>query len=34
MELCSDVITLVAKEPAPFRADHGFVQCYEVEIVQ
>ena len=26
------VVTLDAKEPTPYPADHGFVQCYEVEM--
>jgi hypothetical protein len=27
------VVTLVAKEPTPYPADHGFVQCCEAETV-
>jgi hypothetical protein len=27
------VVTLAAKEPTPYPEDHGFVQCYEVEMV-
>jgi hypothetical protein len=28
------VVTLVVKEPTPYPADLGFVQCYEVEMVR
>jgi hypothetical protein len=27
------VVTLVAKEPNPYPTDHGFVQCYVVEMI-